>query len=145
MSRHTLKNPCKFLVALLVLLFVSSLVSGQTGTSVAPDRGMSSYKTYSVSDVETIAMQSGNLMFNIRVGILPRGRGGAGAGVALGYNSKLWDSVSVDGVDQEGKDIESNSLLPSPQGGWRYRYKYYFRLDYTQTEDCTQNVKVQLV
>src|SRR5690242_18087925 len=85
-----------FLLGAILLGSYKDAFSTQT---TAPERGMNAGKSYSISDIETIALQTGNLMFNIPLGSLPAGRGGMSAGVSLYYNSKLWDVVSMDTLD----------------------------------------------
>jgi hypothetical protein len=55
-------------------------------------RGTYPAGSYAISNIESINPVNGNLMFNLPLGSLPAGRKGMGAGVALHYNSKLFDS-----------------------------------------------------
>ncbi len=97
----------------------------------SPERGTNSNKSYSVSDIETISMQSGNVMFNVPLGSLPPGRGGMSAGLSLNYNSKLWDNFS-DEVAGKWKD----RILKAEDGGWRYRYRFHLSLDFKRGAEC---------
>ena len=115
----------------IVILVLSLLLVGSvfSQTAVIPDQGIKSNKTYLLSDIETIALQSGNLMFQVPLGGVPAGRGGATAGISLFYNSKIWngDLVHVDEAPYGGYD--STALHPSPEGNWRYGYKYSLTWD----------------
>jgi len=109
------------LTALLLLLtqFLSA------ASTEAPERGYISNKSYSVSGIESISTQSGNLMFNIPVGSLPMGRGGLTDGITLSYNSKLWDVQHSQTADRHGNDVDCTTIEKSIEGGWRYGYKFY--------------------
>ena len=71
---------------ILGVLLIGQIAFAQNQTK-APDRGFSPGKSYNISGIETISMQSGNLMLNVPLGSLPAGRGGMSAGVGLHYNS----------------------------------------------------------
>jgi RHS repeat-associated protein len=117
-----------------VLLLLAQNIFG--ATDQAPDRGYASGKSYSITNIETISVQTGNLMFNIPVGSLPAGRGGLSGGITLFYNSKLWDLEHLEVADHYGIDVDATAVLQSPEGGWHYGYKYYFTQE--KSENCTQ-------
>ena len=116
-----------FVVVGLLLAGFAGVAKAQTQTK-APDRGFSPEKSYSVSDLETISLQSGNLMFNLPLGALPPGRGSAGGGINLSYNSKLWNSFDQT-IDNGHNYYDSSRLITSDEGGWRYGYQYSLKLD----------------
>ncbi len=118
-----------FVVFIYVLIF-GQAVFAQTDVTTS-DRGFSPGKSYSISDIETIAMQSGNLMLNVPLSSLPAGRGGISAAVGLQYNSKLWDTLNTEIYDTGGPvaTYDKNVLQKSDEGGWRYGYKYYLKVN----------------
>ncbi|MGB2750838.1 MAG: RHS repeat-associated core domain-containing protein [Pyrinomonadaceae bacterium] len=100
-------------------------------TTTAPDRGFTPGGSYALSDIETIALQSGNLMLNITLASLPPGRGGLSAGLSLRYNSKLWD-VSTGEQDYPATGTLAG-LTPGEDGGWHYGYRYSIKLQESGT------------
>jgi RHS repeat-associated protein len=134
----------QILAIALGILLIGQAVSAQTKTT-APDRGFSPGKSYAISDIESISMQSGGVILNMPLGSLPAGRGGMSAGINLSYNSKLWDMISFDDLDAQGVPFQRSTLASSQEGGWHYGYKYYFRVDAGHDDNCTFNSKIQLV
>jgi RHS repeat-associated protein len=112
------------LTALAALLFALFAVAALADGTVSPDRGFSPGKSYRVSDIETLSLESGNLMLNVPTGALPSGRAGSGAGVSIQYNSKLWD-VELNGDGQTATAM----LWPDDDGGWKYGNAYSIRFD----------------
>lgn len=148
MTHQTVKQlPLQIFAVILGILFIGQSVFAQTQTT-SPNRGFSPGQSYAVSDIESISMQSGNVMLNLPLGSLPAGRGGMNGGINLSYNSKLWDMNSFDDLDWQGVEVPRSTLTQSQEGGWHYGYKYYFRVD-DGGGDCTQsgtfNSKIQLV
>jgi len=137
------------MIVILSVLMLGQSAFATAGTSMkAPDRGFSPGKSYAISDIESTSMQNGNLMLNMPLGSLPPGRGGMSAGVNLSYNSKLWDQHTTEVEDIFQAPAIRDILSLSAEGGWRYGYKYYFRVDFAGV-DCSQseifNNKTQLV
>lgn len=124
-------NGKQFLINLFVLLSLVFFAQCLNAQDISPERGVNTNKSYSVSDIETISMQSGNLMLNVPLGSLPAGRGGMSAGVGLNYNSKLWDNVTAL-LDNKYQDY----LVKSDDGGWRYNYKYYLSFENRRGAEC---------
>lgn len=118
----------KILLTYLFVLLVAHNNFGQAQNK-ASERGFSPGKSYAISDIETIGLYSGNLMLNMPLGSLPAGRGGTGAGIALRYDSKLWD-MFVDDVIRFTTTHDMKTLEKSDEGGWKYNYKYSLKLDY---------------
>lgn len=78
----------------LLLCFCAAPSLAQSGKE--PQRGFHPAGSYSLGDVETVSTTSGNMMLRVPLASLPAGRGGSpGPGVALIYNSKLWDPSPV--------------------------------------------------
>ncbi|HRI05068.1 MAG TPA: RHS repeat-associated core domain-containing protein [Pyrinomonadaceae bacterium] len=124
----------KNLLPLILFCFAVMLFCAQTAlsdTTSAPDRGFTPGGSYALSDIETIALQSGNLMLNIPLASLPPGRGGLSAGLSLRYNSKLWD-VSTGEQDYPATGTLAG-LIPGEDGGWNYGYRYSIKLQESGT------------
>ena len=145
--------PLQIFAVIISILIVGQFtgVQSQQGPTKSADRGFSPGKSYSISDIENISMQSGNLMLSVPLGSLPAGRGGITGGFSVHYNSKLWDmaTVAVEGQLPEDNYI-TNGLLKSGEGGWRYGYKYYLKIDYAPMLSCLSSEgayqhKIQMV
>lgn len=113
------------LVALALLLTASSTLFGQQ-TAARPDRGVNPGGSYSVSDIENINLQSGNVQLSIPLAALPATAGGKlSFGLSLNYNSKLWN---VTRKEQDASSSSANGpvhrtyVVDTPQlsdvGGW---------------------------
>lgn len=129
------ENISKRMALRIITIIIGIFLTGQIfptqaqSTTTAPERGVSSNKSYSISDIETIGLYSGNLMFNVPLGALPAGRGGMSAGINLRYDSKIWDMFSFD-IQRFTTTHDVHTLEDSDEGGWRYGYKYRLKLDY---------------
>lgn len=145
--------PQAFIYCFLFFGAFNSII-GQ-GQPQAGERGFNPGRSYAVSDIETIGLYSGNVMFNMPLGSLPTGRGGISGAIGLNYNSKIWDTFVTE-IVRFTTTHDKKVLIPSPEGGWKYNYKYYLKLDFrnlgSETGACTQGVdesytivKVQLV
>src|SRR5882672_1086093 len=108
----------------LLLLTSNSLVGQQT--AARPDRGVNPAGSYSVSDIEHINLQSGNVQLSIPLASLPPIAGGKlSLGLSLNYNSKLWN---VTRSEQDGYStgpfgpFHRTYVVDTPQlsdvGGW---------------------------
>jgi RHS repeat-associated protein len=91
-----------------------------------PKRGVIPTGAYALSDIETVDMQSGNVLYRIPVTSLPPGRAGWTAGLSLIYNSQAYDlSFAVDASKVEvGQNANFAYLNGSQWGGWRYAFSY---------------------
>jgi RHS repeat-associated protein len=92
-----------------------------------PPRGIVPTGGYKLSDIETVDVASGNLIYQIPITSLPPGRAGWNAAVNLTYNSQVWDPSfeTMTSVVQPG--VQSNfELLQTSQtgGGWQLGYSY---------------------
>ncbi len=110
------------LFALAIIGFIAITADAQTQS---PERGFNPGKSYAISDIESISMQSGNLSMNMPLASLPASRGGISAGIGLNYSSKLYDILTQSFVPEDPEFLQT--LITSKDGGWRYNYKY--RLD----------------
>jgi len=89
-----------------------------------PATGYEAGASYSISDIENVNLQNGNLILNIPLASLSSGRGTSpGYTVGLQYNSKIWNSQlqhKTNGLpDQNGQTNYTKELLvDSEEGGW---------------------------
>lgn len=96
-----------------------------------PARGFSPNGSYALTDLETINTSNGNMMLRIPLASLPPSRGGLAAKLFLIYNSKLWDSraqIHPEMTFPYAPGYTKNVIEPSPEGGWRYGYRYQLQL-----------------
>jgi len=83
--------PYRLLFATLLLLLSVAIAVGQDAAA-RPDRGVMPGGSYSVSDIENISLQNGNLNLEIPLAALPPIAGGKLSWVIKAhYNSKLWN------------------------------------------------------
>jgi RHS repeat-associated protein len=119
-----MKNNFNYQFVSRMFLLLAMVQVAFSNTTTAPERGFNPGKSYAISDIETISVQSGNLMLNLPLASLAAGRGGLSAGLSLHYNSKLWNESS-------GEAPISGTLTglnPSDDGGWKYGYLYQIKL-----------------
>ena len=118
--------------ALSVLAFI--LLSGGTALcqqAARPERGAMPNRTYSLSEIEAISLQNGNVNLSIPLASLPPIAGGKLSWtVSASYNSKLWNVLRVQG--EAPGDLQWNPFVvdaPSLDGGWKIggRYVMNFR------------------
>ncbi len=95
-----------------------------------PQRGLTPTGSYLTGEIETISTQNGNLMLNIPLVTMPKGRGGSfGSTMRLVYNSKIWDTHHESGMNDQGtQEVDKTILGASDEGGWRYGFKYGLHL-----------------
>ncbi len=60
------------IIAAFLLIFVGNNSFVRAGEKTSPERGFNPGNSYAISDIETIGLQSGNLMLNLPFGSLPR-------------------------------------------------------------------------
>jgi RHS repeat-associated protein len=122
--------PALLLACFIFLLTASSIALGQE--AARPDRGTMPNRTYSVTDVENISLQNGNVNLSIPLASLPPIAGGKLSWtVSAHYNSKLWN------VTREQANAEQLTWAPynfntpqiSDSSGWRIggAYRFQFR------------------
>src|ERR1044072_6595741 len=91
MTSHCRNSHASMLLLVAILLLSGPLTLAQT-TAARPDRGTRPNGSYSVSDVENISLQNGNLNLNIPLASLPPIAGGKLSwSLNAHYNSKVWD------------------------------------------------------
>ncbi len=118
-------NPLSILT---ILILTAAAAYGQT-TSARPDRGTRPNGSYSVSDIENISLQNGNLNLNIPLAALPPLAGGKLSwSLNAQYNSKIWDVARSQQVG-EAFDLSEvyyvvDTVQESDRGGWRITGQY---------------------
>src|ERR1051325_3126392 len=91
MTSHCRNSHASILLLFAILLLSAPLTLAQT-TAARPDRGTRPNGSYTVSDVENISLQNGNLNLNIPLASLPPIAGGKLSwSLNAYYNSKVWD------------------------------------------------------
>jgi RHS repeat-associated protein len=124
-----------YLFAVFSLLLSGGVMAQSTQTAAKPDRGITPNGAYSVSDLENISLQNGNLNLSIPLASLPAIAGGKLSWtISASYNSKLWDVIRQEqyGAGQ-GSGCQPiytvDTSQASDRGGWRVggSYAIYFR------------------
>jgi RHS repeat-associated protein len=118
-------------VIVTMLALLSHTTFGQSAAA-RPDRGAMPTGAYSVSDIEKVNLQNGNLSLSIPLAGLPPIAGGKLSWTLNAeYNSKMWDSVrsdqQPDPIDPATRYIQSD-LQQSDMGGWLIGGVYSIRI-----------------
>lgn len=115
----------------LLLSLISPAVFAQYEPPANVRRGAANGASYSVSDIETINLTNGNLMLNIPLAELPKGRGSIGQSLSLMYNSKLYSTGTDELMDITSQMSLQTRLLPNHDGGWHYVRPSYYTMEVT--------------
>jgi RHS repeat-associated protein len=122
MSNGISSSSCRILlVTLAILTFLAGNVLSQA-TAARPDRGVNPGGAYSVSDIENINLENGNVNLSIPLASLPPIAGGKlKLTINAIYNSKLWDMLRT---EKEGRALPYRTYsvdtpMLSDAGGWR--------------------------
>ena len=128
MFRHHML--CTRLLLMLPILSLNIAIAlGQQTPAARPDRGVNLNGSYSISDVENISLQNGNVNLNIPLASLPPIAGGKLSwSFNAYYNSKIWDVVRTEQIG-EAFDLSEeyytvDSVQQSDRGGWRVTGQY---------------------
>jgi YD repeat-containing protein len=118
----------RLLITLAILGLNTAIALGQT-TAARPDRGVNLNNSYSVSDVENISLQNGNVNLNIPLAALPPMAGGKlSFTFNAQYNSKIWDVGRTEqigeGFDQSEEYYVVDQVQQGDRGGWRVTGQY---------------------
>src|SRR5947207_1354111 len=113
----------------IVFLSVSSFGQNQNPDPAArPDRGTRPVGSYSISDIENISLQNGNVDISIPLASLPPIAGGKLAfTVTAHHNSKNWDMVSYENeadLNHNNNFWTAQQIDSSLMGGWSVGRKY---------------------
>ncbi|MBK7706140.1 MAG: hypothetical protein IPJ30_10245 [Acidobacteria bacterium] len=127
-------NRRNIFAAIIIALFLFAQAFPQDTPIKAPDRGFQPGQSFALSDIESINLTNGNLLLNFPLGTLPKGRGSAGAGIALSYNSKIWDMRTEKTLDSSNHLVEQGFLNSSDEGGWQYGIDYRLEIVNRQLE-----------
>lgn len=82
---------------------------------------------YSISDIESINLTNGNLLFNFGFGAAS-GRGTASTGISLKYNSRRYESHVMTTLDTQGDPFPQQFLREDVEGGWKYDGDFELRV-----------------
>src|SRR5947207_8254797 len=122
----------------IVFLSVSSFGQNQNPDPAArPDRGTRPVGSYSISDIENISLQNGNVDISIPLASLPPIAGGKlSFTVTAHHNSKNWDMSSY----ENESDLYHNNFWTAQQidqsltGGWRIGGGYGIHLHFAESD-----------
>jgi hypothetical protein len=119
----------KGLLFIIALLLVSSVTSSGQTTAARPDRGTMPNSSYSVSDIENISLQNGNVNLSIPLTSLPSIAGGELSWtISAIYNSKLWNITRTQADGEDANNQWNPYVIDTPQlsdlGGWRISGQY---------------------
>jgi hypothetical protein len=132
MTSHYSRLYGNLCLLLAILTLTAGSVFSQT-TAARPDRGTRPNGSYSVSDIENISLQNGNVNLNIPLAGLPPIAGGKLSWTLNAqYNSKVWDVVRT---QQIGQDFQNHpqyyvvdSVQQSDRGDWRITGQYQIEI-----------------
>lgn len=115
----------------LCLILATATAFAQGSGVPEPDKGFQPGNSYAVSNIESINTTNGNLTFDFPLASLPAGRAGLSGGIALSYNSKLWEthegySRASCGSNPDCSGTYFRTLNRSEDGGWHYITDYRF-------------------
>jgi RHS repeat-associated protein len=122
----------KLFAIFAVIILATGVTYGQT-TAARPDRGTRPNGSYSISDIENISMQNGNVSLNIPLASLPPIAGGKLSWTLNAqYSSKIWDVVRTEEVG-EAFDLSQHfyvvdTVQQSDRGGWRISGQYVMEI-----------------
>jgi RHS repeat-associated protein len=126
-------------VAILIACVSIGALAQEADPAARPDRGTRPVGSYSISDIESISLQNGNVNLSIPLAALPPIAGGKlSFAVNANYNSKNWDMKSY----ENAADQFHNGFWTAQQidqgitGGWRVggAYAIYQHLAETDFE-----------
>ncbi len=110
------------------LCFSANDFYAQNGAEPAllPDRGTGNRGSYSISDIENISLNNGNVNLSIPLASLPAIAGGKLSWtISAHYNSKIWDVKSDQyPADQHHMQPYTLKYLSAGQGGWTLGGQY---------------------
>ena len=124
----------------LIFGLISQTVFAQYEPPANVRRGIANGASFSTSDIETINLTNGNLMLNIPLAGLPKGRGDISQSLNLRYNSKLMETWINDLMDITNQVTPQRHLLPSDEAGWHYVNSSSYLLDITNRPEAESNL-----
>ncbi|HIK12993.1 MAG TPA: hypothetical protein IGS52_22495, partial [Oscillatoriaceae cyanobacterium M33_DOE_052] len=107
-------------LTLIIALFASLSLTAEAQTASRPDRGIRPIGSYSVSDIENISLNNGNVNLSIPLASLPPIAGADLSFVLRAiYNSKLWDMKGREEAGDIGRPgYTEQTLQLGDVGGW---------------------------
>lgn len=124
-------------VAILSLAFCTGALA-QKQMAARPDRGMVSGNSYSVSDIESLSLNNGNLNLSIPLASLPPIAGGKLSWtVNATYNSKLWNVIrrQEDSTTDTEWHPYTVDVPAQGSGGWRIGGGYEIEIRNARYDD----------
>jgi RHS repeat-associated protein len=122
----------------LILIICSNGLS-QSQPAANPKLGVANGATYSVSDIENINLTNGNLILNLPLAGLPRGRGEVAQSLSLRYNSKLYETGLDEMQDISGQISLQRRLMPNNDSGWAFVNSSSYNLNVTTRDAEDRN------
>ena len=118
----------RLLLTLAILGLNTAIAVGQT-SAARPDRGVMPNGSYTVSGIENISLQNGNVNLNIPLAALPPIAGGKLSwSFNAQYNSKIWDVARSEqiGVAFDLSEVPYivDTVQQGDRGGWRVTGQY---------------------
>ena len=114
-------------IFVVVLLGTATITVLGQQTAARPDRGVMPNGSYSVSDIENISLENGNVNLSIPLASLPPVAGGKLSWtISAHYNSKVWDitRTELDADDEQWRPYVVDNPQISDRGGWRITGQY---------------------
>ena len=116
----------RFFVVLFAVVSVTA-THAQDPDGQSPTRGFQPNGAYALSDIESISLAGGNMVYSLPLAALPASRGGRlKPTVHLRYNSKLFNTQvrMCLGPNCTFTYVQTD-LIPSTFGGWTYGTHYF--------------------
>jgi RHS repeat-associated protein len=144
-QKHT-RTLCR--IAGLAILTVPYLYAQGQPSLLAPnwpqisDRGIVAGRTFDISDIENISIETGNLFLTIPLAALPPGPGGSSYSVGLVYNSQIYDSGLGTGItlpDGTATAVPTILTQSTHGGGWSYSFQYSLQYDVKSFPNASTN------
>ena len=131
-SRFQFPNAVFHSLVIRVFVVLFALISvnatrAQDPDGQVPTRGFQPNGAYAISDIESISLAGGNMVYSLPLASLPAGRGGRlKPTVHLRYNSKLFNTQvrMCLGASCNPTYVQTD-LVPSTFGGWTYGTHYF--------------------
>jgi hypothetical protein len=139
-----MKNKSKFTTLTIGIIF--TLLAAFSGLAqpnqpaANPKLGVANGSTYSVSDIESINLTNGNLILNIPLAGLPKGRGDVGQSLSLRYNSKLLETTVETIPNIENFMTRQRVLIPNETAGWQFVFPSSYQLHITTRPEAERNI-----
>ena len=129
--------PSSHILGLWCLLGIAPAFAQQQPSPLPPtwpaisDRGVVAGRTFDISDIENISIETGNSFFTIPLASLPPGPGGSSYSVGLVYNSQIYEADQGSSITSpDGTAAAVPIILGGAYGGsWSYSFQYTLRYE----------------